>query len=93
MYMPEESADTEGSSLSPRIKRRIRAKTSLAEIERKERGRTNLPGPPSFKDFGNGCRRSADFRGLTHSSKHPHEWATTCTSIYTSRGCSGKFIF
>ena len=43
------SADTEGSSLSPRIKRRIRAKTSLAEIERKERGRTNIPGPPRLR--------------------------------------------
>ena len=43
------SADTEGSFLSPRIKRRIRAKTSLAEIERKERGRTNLPGPPRLR--------------------------------------------
>ena len=43
------SADTEGSSLSPRIKRRIRAKTSLAEIERKERGRSNLPGPPRLR--------------------------------------------
>ena len=43
------AADTEGSSLSPRIKRRIRAKTSLAEIERKERGRTNLPGPPRLR--------------------------------------------
>ena len=32
------SADTEGLSLSPRIKRRIRAKTSLAELERKEKG-------------------------------------------------------
>ena len=42
-------ADTEGSSLSPRIKRRIRAKTSLAEIERKERGRTNIPGPPRLR--------------------------------------------
>ena len=43
------AADTEGSSLSPRIKRRIRAKTSLAEIERKERGRTNIPGPPRLR--------------------------------------------
>ena len=43
------SADTEGSSLSPRIKRRIRAKTSLAEIERKERGRTHIPGPPRLR--------------------------------------------
>ena len=34
------SADTEGSSLSPRIKRRIRAKTSLAET-REEGKRTN----------------------------------------------------
>ena len=43
------AADTEGSSSSPRIKRRIRAKTSLAEIERKERGRTNIPGPPRLR--------------------------------------------
>ena len=43
------TADTEGSSLSPRIKRRIRAKTSLAEIERKERGRTHIPGPPCLR--------------------------------------------
>ena len=43
------SADTEGSSLSPRIKRRIRAKTSLAEIERKERGRSAIPGPPRLR--------------------------------------------
>ena len=43
------AADTEGSSLSPRIKRRIRAKTSLAEIERKERGRANIPGPPRLR--------------------------------------------
>ena len=43
------AADIEGSSLSPRIKRRIRAKTSLAEIERKERGRTNIPGPPRLR--------------------------------------------
>ena len=43
------AADTEGSSLSPRIKRRIRAKTSLAEIERKERGRTQIPGPPRLR--------------------------------------------
>ena len=43
------AADTEGASLSPRIKRRIRAKTSLAEIERKERGRTHIPGPPRLR--------------------------------------------
>ena len=42
------AADTEGSSLSPRIKRRIRAKTSLAEVERKERGR-NIQGPPRLR--------------------------------------------
>ena len=43
------AADTEEPSLSPRIKRRIRAKTSLAEIERKERGRSNIPGPPRLR--------------------------------------------
>ena len=42
-------ADTEGSSLSPRIKRRIRTKTSLAEIERKERGRSQIPAPPRLR--------------------------------------------
>ena len=46
-----EAADTEGSSLSPRIKRRIRTKTSLAEIERKERGRTSVPGPPRLRSL------------------------------------------
>ena len=45
------ATDTEGSSLSPRIKRRIRAKTSLAEIERKERGRTSIPGPPRLRSL------------------------------------------
>ena len=40
------SADTMGSSLSPRIKRRIRTKTSLAELERKERGRSRVPPEP-----------------------------------------------
>ena len=43
------AADTEGSSLSPRIKRRIRTKTSLAEIERKERGRSQIPAPPRLR--------------------------------------------
>ena len=43
------AADTEASSLSPRIKRRIRTKTSLAEIERKERGRPQIPGPPRLR--------------------------------------------
>ena len=43
------ASDTEEPSLSPRIKRRIRAKTSLAEIERKERGRSNIPGPPRLR--------------------------------------------
>ena len=46
-------ADTEGSSLSPRIKRRIRAKTSMAELERRERGRTNIPGPPRLRTLIN----------------------------------------
>ena len=46
-------ADTEGSSLSPRIKRRIRAKTSLAELERRERGRTSIPGPPRLRTLVN----------------------------------------
>ena len=40
-------SDTVGSSHSPRVKRRIRTKTSLAEIERKERGRSRLPDPPT----------------------------------------------
>ena len=43
------TADTEASSLSPRIKRRIRTKTSLAEIERKERGRSQIPAPPRLR--------------------------------------------
>ena len=43
------AADTDGPPVGLRIKRLIRAKTSLAEIERKERGRTNLPGPPRLR--------------------------------------------
>ena len=43
------SADAMGSSLSPRIKRRIRTKTSLAELERKERGRSRVPEPPRLR--------------------------------------------
>ena len=42
-------SDTVGSSHSPRVKRRIRTKTSLAEIERKERGRSRLPDPPRLR--------------------------------------------
>ena len=41
--------DTAGSSHSPRVKRRIRAKTSLAELERKERGRSRVPEPPRLR--------------------------------------------
>ena len=42
-------SDTAGSSHSPRVKRRIRAKTSLAELERKERGRSRVPEPPRLR--------------------------------------------
>ena len=45
-------ADTEGSSHSPRIKRRIRAETSLAELERKERGRSRVLEPPRLRTLG-----------------------------------------
>ena len=45
-------ADTAGSSHSPRVKRRIRAKTSLAELERKERGRSRIPEPPRLRTLG-----------------------------------------
>ena len=42
-------SDTAGSSHSPRVKRRIRTKTSLAELERKERGRSRVPEPPRLR--------------------------------------------
>ena len=42
-------ADTSGSDVSPRIKRRIRSKTSLAEIERQERGRSRVPELPRLR--------------------------------------------
>ena len=45
-------ADTVGSSHSPRVKRRIRAKTSLAELERRERGRSRIPEPPRLRTLG-----------------------------------------
>ena len=42
-------ADTSGPSTSPRVKRRLRSKTSLAEIERQERGRSRIPEVPRLK--------------------------------------------
>ena len=42
-------SDTTGSDVSPRIKRRLRGKTSLAEIERQERGRSRIPEPPRLR--------------------------------------------
>ena len=41
--------DTAGPSASPRVKRRLRSKTSLAEIERQERGRSRIPEVPSLR--------------------------------------------
>ena len=41
--------DAAGSSHSPRVKRSIRAKTSLAELECKERGRSRVPEPPRLR--------------------------------------------
>ena len=43
------STDTAASDRSPRVKRRLRAKTSMAEIERLERGRTRAPEPPRLR--------------------------------------------
>ena len=45
-------ADTVGSSHSPRVKRRIRAKTSLAELERRERGRSRVLEIPRLRTLG-----------------------------------------
>ena len=42
-------SDTAASDRSPRVKRRLRGKTSLAEIERLERGRTRVPEPPRLR--------------------------------------------
>ena len=41
--------DTAASDRSPRIKRRLRGKTSLAEIERLERGMSRVPEPPRLR--------------------------------------------
>ena len=41
--------DTAAYDRSPRMKRRIRGKTSLAEIERQERGRSRVPEPPRLR--------------------------------------------
>ena len=46
------STDTSGPSVSPRIKRRIRSKTSLAELERQERGRSRVPEVPRLRTLG-----------------------------------------
>ena len=42
-------ADTSGHDVSPRIKRRLRSKTSLAEIEKQERGRSRIPEVPRLR--------------------------------------------
>ena len=42
-------ADAPGPSTSPRVKRRIRSKTSLAELERQERGRSRIPEVPRLR--------------------------------------------
>ena len=41
--------DTAGPDISPRVKRRLRGKTSLAEIERQERGRSRIAEPPRLR--------------------------------------------
>ena len=46
------STDTSGQSTSPRVKRRLRAKTSLAEIEKRERGRSRIPDLPRLRTLG-----------------------------------------
>ena len=43
------STDTSGPAASPRVKRRLRSKTSLAEIERQERGRSRIPEVPRLR--------------------------------------------
>ena len=43
------STDTSGLATSPRVKRRLRSKTSLAEIERQERGRSRIPEVPRLR--------------------------------------------
>ena len=48
-----EVADTSGPPISPRVKRRLRAKTSLAEIERQERGRSRIPEVPRLRTLAN----------------------------------------
>ena len=42
-------ADTPGHATSPRVKRRLETKTSLAEIERQERGRSRIPEVPRLR--------------------------------------------
>ena len=43
------TSNTAGSDVSPRLKRRLRVKTSLAEVERQERGRSRVPEPPRLR--------------------------------------------
>ena len=46
------SADTSGPSTNPRVKKRIRSKTSLAKIKRQERGRSRVPEVPRLRTLG-----------------------------------------
>ena len=42
-------SDTPGYDVIPRVKKRLRSKTSLAEIERQERGRSRIPEMPRLR--------------------------------------------
>ena len=72
-------ADAPGPSTSPRVKRRIRSKISLAELERQERGRSRIPEVPRLRTLArdpadvpisedsSATDRAASDRGLNES--------------------------
>ena len=63
--------DAAGSSHSPRVKRRIRAKTSLAELERKERGRSRVPEPPRLRTLARDPAEVPIFEGSLVPASSP----------------------
>ena len=81
--------DTAVSDLSPGVKRRLRRKTSLAEIERQERGRSRIPQPPSLRLLNRDPAEVPISEGLLVPGGSPisgQEGAHPCTPVGNAVG-------
>ena len=86
------ATDTTGSDVSPRIKRRIRSKTSLAELERLERGRSRVPEPPRLRILHQDPAEVPIPEGSLVPAESPGNGQHRAASVYTSREYHGKFV-